>query len=224
MQVELINFKTSKNYDKNLEEVIKILKNSSSDFILFPEVCLTGFDYENWNEVNRFGELAIDTLSKIDKSFALTIIFKNRNYFCFFDNGFIHKRAKFNLFGYEKKHFEKGTKPNLFEWNGIKIANLICFELRFIEYWKKFRGVDLILVPARWGKERIEHFKILLKSLALSTQAQVIAVNSANEKPFSCSLDAWGEGIESTLFTTKSKVNFEKNRKIRKKLNIGIEC
>ena len=96
--------------------------------------------------------------------------------------------------------------------------------MRFIEYWKKFRGVDLILVPARWGKERIEHFKILLKSLALSTQAQVIAVNSANEKPFSCSLDAWGEGIESTLFTTKSKVNFEKNRKIRKKLNIGIEC
>ena len=222
MKIKLINFKTTKNYQKNLEDVITILK-TSSDFTLFPEVCLSGFDYENFDEVNRFGEIAIKEFSKINKSFALTIILKNKNYFCFFDNGLIKKRAKYNLFGYEKRYFEVGTKPDVFEWNGLKVANLICFELRFIEYWEKFKGVDLIIVPAMWGKERINHFKTLLKALALSTQSQVIAVNSANEESFSCSFDAWGNGVESNIFEVETKIDFEKNRKIRKKLNIGIK-
>jgi len=223
LKVELINFKTSKDYYKNLEEVINILNSSSSNLILFPEVCLSGFDYEKWDEVNKFGEYAIEKLSTIKKAFGLTIIKENKNYFCFFDNGLVKKRAKYNLFGYENRYFEVGSKPDVFEWKGFKVANLICFELRFIEYWEKFKGVDLIIVPARWGKERIEHFKTLLKALSLSTQAQVIAVNSANESAYSCSLNGWGEGVKSNVFKFISEIDFEKNKKIRKKLNIGIK-
>ena len=222
MKIKLVNFKTAKNYRKNLEEVINILK-TSSDFTLFPEVCLTGFDYENFDKVNKFGEVALKELSKINRAFALTIILENKNYFCFFDNGLIKKRAKFNLFGYENRYFEIGSKPDIFEWQGLKIASLICFELRFIEYWEQFKGVDLIIIPARWGKERIEHFKTLLKALSLSTQSQIVAVNSANEKSFSCSFDAWQEGVESDIFEIETEIDFEKNKKIRKKLNIGIQ-
>ncbi len=223
MQIELINFKTFSDYEKNLEGIINILNNSYSDFLLFPEVSLTGFDYEHWDEVNNFGKLAIKELSKINKAFALTIVFENKNYFCFFDNGLIHKRAKYNLFGYENRYFEAGSEPDIFEWRGFKVANLICFELRFIEYWEKFKGVDLILVPARWGKERIEHFKTLLKALSLSAQSQVVAVNSANEEAYSCSFDAWGEGVESNILKTIGYIDFKKNKKVRKKLNIGIQ-
>ena len=223
MQIELINFKTSLNYEKNLGEIISILENTTSNFLLFPEVCLTGFDYKNWDGVNEFGKYAIEKLSQINKAFALTIVFENKNYFCFFDNGLIHKRAKYNLFGYENRYFEAGSEPDIFEWRGFKVANLICFELRFIEYWEKFKGVDLILVPARWGKERMEHFKTLLKALSLSTQSQIIAVNSANEEAYSCSFDAWGEGVESNILKTIGYIDFEKNKKVRKKLNIGIQ-
>ena len=222
MRVKLINFKTSSDYEKNLKEVISIL-NKTSSLTLFPEVCLTGFDYENWDEVNKFGKFAIKELSKIKKAFVLTIIEDNKNYFYFFDNGVIKKRAKYNLFGYENRYFEVGSEPDVFEWNGLKVANLICFELRFIKYWEKFRGVDLIIVPARWGKERIEHFKTLLKALSLSTQSQVIAVNSANESAYSCSFDAWKEGVESEIYEIETIIDFEKNKKIRKKLNIGIK-
>ncbi len=223
MQIELINFKTSLNYEKNLGEIISILENTTSNFLLFPEVCLTGFDYKNWDEVNEFGKYAIEKLSQINKAFALTIVYENKNYFCFFDNGLIHKRAKYNLFGYENRYFEAGSEPDIFEWRGFKVANLICFELRFIEYWEKFKGVDLVLVPARWGKERIEHFKTLLKALSLSAQSQVVAVNSANEEAYSCSFDAWGEGVESNILKTIGYIDFEKNKKVRKKLNIGIQ-
>ncbi len=223
MKIKLINFKTSPNYKKNLEEIISILESSTSDFLLFPEVCLTGFDYKNWEEVNKFGKFAIKELSKINKAFALTIVSENKNYFCFFNNGLIHKRAKYNLFGYENRYFEIGTKPDIFEWRGLKVANLICFELRFIEYWENFKGVDLIIVPARWEKERIEHFKTLLKALSLSAQSQVVAVNSTNEKAYSCCFDAWGEGVESNNIEVKTLVFFEKNKKIRKKIDIGIK-
>jgi len=223
MQIELINFKTFSDYEKNLEGIINILNNSSSDFLLFPEVCLTGFDYKNWEEVNEFGKNAVEKLSTINKAFALTVIENNKNYFCFFDNGLIYKRAKYNLFGYENRYFEIGSEPDVFEWRGLKIANLICFELRFIEYWEKFKGVDLIIVPARWGKERIEHFKTLLKALSLSAQSQVVAVNSANEEAYSCSFDAWGDGVESNILKTIGHIDFEKNKKVRKKLNIGIQ-
>jgi len=223
LKIELINFKTSKDYEYNLKRVIEFIENSPADFLLFPEVCLTGFDYENWHEVNKFGEKAFQELSELKKPFALTLIYNNKNYFCFFDNGLVHKRAKYNLFGNEKEHFETGSEPDIFEWRGMKIANLICFELRFIEYWKKFEGADLILVPARWGRERIEHFKILNKALALSTQSQVIASNSANEKAYGCCIDAWGEGLELTTLEGSCTFNLFKNEKIRKKINIGIK-
>jgi predicted amidohydrolase len=223
MLVEIVNFKTSKDYHYNLERVKNIVSNSPADLLLFPEVCLTGFDYENWQDVNEFAKVAVNELSKLSKPFALTIIEENRNYFYFFDNGIVHKRAKYNLFGNEKEYFKIGSKPDIFEWNNYKIANLICFELRFLEYWEKFKGVDLILVPARWGKERINHFKTLNRALALSIQAQVVAVNSANEEKWGCSFDAWGDGVEVSEEFAIAKIDFAKNKKIRKKLNIGIK-
>jgi len=221
--IEVVNFRTSKDYQYNLEQVKEIIRSSSADFLLFPEVSLTGFDYENWDEVNKFGEFAIDELSKLNKPFALTLIFNNKNYFCLFNNATFYKRAKYNLFGDENKYFAIGEEPEIFEFNGFKCASLICFELRFIKYWEKLKGADIIFVPSRWGKERIEHFKTLNKALALSTQSQVIAVNSANEFAWGCVFDAWGDGIESTGKRAISEIDLNKNKKIRKKLDIGIK-
>ncbi|AZV47440.1 hydrolase [Nautilia sp. PV-1] len=222
LKVELINFKTSKDYEYNLKLVVETVENSPADFLLFPEVCLTGFDYEKWDEVNQFGEYALKELSKLNKPFALTLIYNNKNYFCLFDRGLKYERAKYNLFGDENRYFEIGSKPEIFEFRDLKCASLVCFELRFLEYWQSFRGVDIIFVPARWGKERIEHFKTLNKALSLSTQSQIISVNSANEYAWGCSFDAWGEGVEVSSERGIAFIDLDKNIKIRKKLNIGI--
>ena len=222
LKVELINFKTSKDYEYNLKLVVKTVENSPADFLLFPEVCLTGFDYEKWDEVNQFGGYALKELSKLIKPFALTLIYNNKNYFCLFDGELKFKRAKYHLFGDENRYFKLGSKPEIFEFRGLKCASLICFELRFLEYWQNFRGVDIIFVPARWGKERIEHFKTLNKALSLSTQSQIISVNSANEYAWGCSFDAWGEGVEVSSERGIAFIDLDKNIKIRKKLNIGI--
>jgi predicted amidohydrolase len=221
MRIQAVNFYTTKDYEENLERLINAIKTSSADFLLFPEVCLTGFDYENWDEVNKFGKLAVSKLSKLKKSFALTLIYDNKNNFCFFDEGLKYARPKYNLFGKEKKYFSIGRKPEIFEWKGRKIASLICFELRFIEYWNDFKGVDLILVPARWGKERKEHFICLNKALSLSLQTSVVSCNSSNEFSWGCVLDGWGEGVEFGNEYCITDVDTEKNFYYRKKINIG---
>jgi omega-amidase len=193
---------------------------------LFPKSTIIGIDHSEIHLQKALDLKLIDEtseLSKINKAFAMSIILKNKNCFCFFDNGLVYKRAKYNLFGYEKKFFEVDKKPDVFEWRGLKIASLICFELRFTQYWEKFKGIDLILAPSRWGKERIEHFKTLNKALALSSQSQVLAVNSANEKPYGCSFDAWGKGVEFKNEKIITFIDLEKNQKIRKKLDIGIK-
>ncbi|NPA10709.1 MAG: carbon-nitrogen hydrolase family protein [Epsilonproteobacteria bacterium] len=222
LKVEVVNFKTSRDYEYNLKQVVETIEKSSTDFLLFPEVCLTGFDYENWKEANKFAKVAIDELSKINRSFGLTIIENNKNYFYLFDSGVKYKRPKYNLFGDEKKYFDIGNEPELFEWRGLRVGSLICFELRFINYWEKLKGADIVFIPARWGKERIEHFKVLNKALALSLQASVIYSNSANEKAAGGILNAWGEGMEVSVFNAGSSIDINQNYKIRKKLNIGV--
>jgi len=38
MKVEIVNFKTSKDYEFNLNKLIEVLNSSFCDFLLFPEV------------------------------------------------------------------------------------------------------------------------------------------------------------------------------------------
>ncbi|MRJ06289.1 MAG: hydrolase [Epsilonproteobacteria bacterium] len=219
-KIEIVPLRTTPDYSQNLQNLITATNTSPADFLLFPEVVLTGFDYHNWKEVNRFGEFALEQLKKeITKPIALTIILDNRNYFFLLAPGEeIYRRGKWNLFGYEKKHFQPGRPPEIFQWGELKLLPLICFELRFVEYWLQFRNkVDLILVPARWGKERISHFQTLLKGVALSTQTWVAGVNSPNETSYSALWNGWGEGIDSTQ-SFISGVDLTLNSYYRKKL------
>jgi predicted amidohydrolase len=41
---------------------------------------------------------------------------------------------------------------------------VICFELRFIDFWKKMQGADLILIPSMWGKPRKQNFETLTRA------------------------------------------------------------
>jgi len=224
-KIEIVPLPTTSDYSKNLQKVITYTNNSPADFLLFPEVVLTGFDYQNWEKVNRFGKMAVEELKKgITKPIALTIILNNRNYFFLLAPGEeIYSRGKWNLFGYENRHFRRGRPPEIFQFGGIKILPLICFELRFVEYWLQFRHQpDLILVPARWGKERISHFRTLLSALALSTQTWVAGVNSPNEFPYSALWNGWEEGVSGSQ-SLLSPIDFTITSKIQRKLPIQME-
>lgn len=187
-------FKTTPNYNTNLQTLLSLIKQTKENsLIVAPEVCLTGFDYDNLEEATSFSKIAVEELKSAskDKIIILTMLEKIDgkifNSAKIFHNGdVVYQRSKARLFrfGNEDKYMSEGS-DNEFEIvdvAGIKIAILICFELRFRELLKKCEGADVIAVPSWWGVLRTEHFKTLTQSLAIMNQCYVVASDSLNDE------------------------------------------
>jgi len=230
-------FKTTPNYNTNLQTLLDLVSDSKEkSIIVAPEVCLTGFDYDNFDAVLAFAQVANEALLKVsfNKTIILTIIEKKGeqifNLAKVFSHGkLIHERAKAKLFrfGGEHHHFIEGDDSNIeiFEINGIKIALLICFELRFKKLWLQIEGADVIAIPSWWGVLRSEHFKTLTKSLAIINQCYVVASDSANKECSKMSgiINPQGEVV---LNEKKEHLEVLYDKKsislMRKYLNVGI--
>ena len=183
-------FETKPDYNDNLQTLLTLVnKAQKNSLIVAPEVCLTAYDYNNFDEVLAFAPHAIEEIKKVsqNKIIILTIIEKRDgevfNFAKVFHNGeVVYERAKARLFrfGDEHKYMSEGTDENIrvIEVDGIKIAILICFELRFKELWKISEGADVIAVPSYWGVLRTEHFKSITQTLAIINQCYVVASDS----------------------------------------------
>ena len=187
-------FETGTNYNFNLQTLLTLIKQTNKDsLIVAPEVCLTGFDYENFDEAISFYEDALEAIKKVsnNKIIILTMIEKINdevfNVAKVIHNGeVVYQRAKARLFtfGGEEKYFKEASDEELriIEVDGIKIAILICFELRFKDMWKKCEGADIVATPSWWGVTRSDHFVSFTKTLAIMNQCYVVASDSKNEE------------------------------------------
>ena len=58
-------FKTTSNYNANLQTLLTLLKKTEKNSIVVaPEVCLTGFDYDNFKAAVHFLKLLLRRLKK----------------------------------------------------------------------------------------------------------------------------------------------------------------
>jgi len=198
--------KTLTTYQENLNYLMDYIKHSGAELIVAPELCLTNFDYENFEKVAAFSEKALEELLGLVSSQILLLTMTVKEGDVFFNRAFViheHKvvyaQDKHKLFklGTEEKYFEAGEKEAIvsFEINGVSYAILICFELRFKELWKQIEGVDIVMIPARWGATRKEHLETLSRALAIMNQTFVVVSNSADEDMASSSaiISPWGE-------------------------------
>ncbi len=181
--------------------------------------------------------MAIAEIKKVsqDKIIILTIIEKRGdevfNFAKIFHNGeVVYERAKARLFrfGGEHEYFSEGESRHveIVEVAGIKIAVLICFELRFKELWKMCEGADVIATPSWWGVLRSEHFKAFTKTLAIMNQCYVVASDSLNEDctKMSAIINPQGEvqfnGNKPCLEVTYNKKEIAL---MRRYMDVGIE-
>lgn len=236
MKLIALQTKTKKEFKKNLNHLKKlILSCDDNSFILAPELCLTGFSYDRMDEASEFAQKAKKKIKKLskDKTIAISFIEKEdldyyNTLYIFHNKKIIHRQAKHKLFtlGDETNYFAKGKLDNMkiIDINGIKVAVLICFELRFPEYWLKVLGADLILNPSMWGEKRKTHYETLTKALAIANQCYVLASNSANENMAKGSgiISPWGDEYRDDK---KELISHEMDlleiSKIRKYINIG---
>ncbi len=233
-----LSFETTNDYNANLQTLLTLIDNSQKNSIIVaPEVALTGFDYENFDAITAFASYAIESIKKAsaNKTVILTIIEKRDdgvyNFAKVFHNGeVIYERVKAKLFkfGGEEKYFVEGNIDDIdfVLVDGIKIAILICFELRFKELWSRCEGADIIAVPAWWGKIRAKHFEILTQSLALINQCYVVASDAKNEECTKISAIISPQG-EAFYNRNKPCLEVKYNKKdislMRRYMDVGIE-
>ncbi len=174
--------------EKNLKKIDSFIKNvENGSLLVLPEMFSSGFDNENLEKHSQKSKSVLDWLAKISNGKSLTIVgslpekYKGRifNRAFIIDNGkVVYKQSKIKLFTptNEDKYFSSGKVMNVVPTTKGNLGILICFELRFPELALKLRkkGVEIILVPAQWGKPRKRHLEILSVARAIEEQAYLL--------------------------------------------------
>lgn len=176
----------------NLKEVERIVASLSLkvDYVIFPEMSLTGFSISNLALAEDLeSSSSLITIQKIAKEHRMNIVFglmisKNKKIYnsCIAvnSNGEIAGTyEKIHLFSYagEDELIVGGNQITSLPWNGGWGLS-ICFDLRFPELYQELSKENLILLNiANWPKGRVSHWRALLNARAIENQSFMIGVN-----------------------------------------------
>lgn len=234
-----LRYPTSSDFQENLSTLLSLIGSTSPNaLVVAPEVCLTNFDYERFEEAADFTAPALERLADAlgERILVLTVIERREKGIynvakVLYHGEVIHEQAKARLFrfGGEHGHFEEGSDEEIvqFEIDGIRLGILICFELRFKSLWQRLEGADVIAIPAQWGKLRTQNFIVLTEALAVIDQCYVVASDTSNAEMTGASgvISPFGDAYRNGEDRIRS-VRFKKDevRKMRRYLDVGIDA
>jgi len=172
------------------EEHIKEASIVKVDLIIFPEMTLTGFsiniekiaEVESSETIIEFQSLA----AKYNIAIVFGVVIKdenkalNRSVFVDNNGEILGTYTKIHPFTFAKedKYFNAGNKLSVVEYQGIKIALTICYDLRFPELYSVLsKQSDMVINIANWPEKRVEHWNTLLKARAIENQTFIVGVN-----------------------------------------------
>ena len=99
--------------------------------------------------------------------------------------GVAHNLAKMQeqFSGYVKLFFQPAEERCIFEYQGVKILLLVCYDLRFPVWARNQSGsdYDIILVVANWPDIRIQYWDALIAARATENQCYIAAVNCVGD-------------------------------------------
>ncbi len=133
--------------------------------------------------------------------------------------------------GGEDTAFHAGNRLNVFALDGVTMASIICYDLRFTEWVRMaaLAGAKVLFVPAAWPDVRIDHWRILNRARAIENQMIVVAVNNCGTARnfhfggHSMIIDPvgtiLGEGQETPAVVT-ADVDIDCIASVREKLNV----
>lgn len=224
-------------YQKTLDKLIELIEQAPKDsLIVAPEVAISGFDYENYEELLEFSNVITNKLKSASygKIVVTTMIQRSGseifNFAKVFYNGeVVFQRAKARLFRFGKEHeyMSEGSDSDIviLDIDGIKLGILICFELRFKSFWQKLEGCDVIAVPSWWGSSRSQNFLSLTNALAILNQCYVVASDSLNESCTKLSgiIDPFGvDERNKDKEILMKKLDYKQIELMRRYMDVGI--
>ncbi|MGQ9888427.1 MAG: carbon-nitrogen family hydrolase [Aggregatilineales bacterium] len=187
-----------------------------SHLVVFPELWPTGYALEQSKEVasalNSGLFAQVTTVAQQNKISIVGSMLEKRglevaNSAAFFaPNGRVmgvyRKLHLFRLMD-EDRWLQAGTAPLVIDlpWGTTGLA--ICYDLRFPELFRHYvaDGARLIVLPAEWPAERIEHWRALVRARAIENQFYMIACNAAGQTGdtlfggHSMIVDPWGDVV-----------------------------
>ncbi len=190
MKIKVGLVQISTNEESTALTLIKKALSSKCEIIALPEMWLTGFipTEEKINASKDFIKKVME-LSKNHDALIIPGSFPVKEGPHIYNTAFaihkgeiIHIRKKFYLFSPmgETKYFSTGSYPETFEFKGLRIAIVICYELRFPDIFLNLmlkNTPDIVLVIAQWPSKRRYHWITLLQGRAIEGQYFVAGVN-----------------------------------------------
>lgn len=160
---------------------------ASADFVVFPELSLTGFSHDRALAEPPDGE----TVSFYKSLSAETGIFCGFGFACIKDGRIYNRFAVTNPEGwlcayYDKLHpfrhggeiFCGGNDIATVSISDVTIGLTICYDLRFPELFQRLSSeCDCIVNIASWPETRADHWTTLLKARAIENQCFVAGCN-----------------------------------------------
>lgn len=199
---------------KQVEDWIRNAAQERPDIIVLPEMWNTSFYPDNIRELaDENGRRTQAFLSESAARFGVHIVggsaavrregkLYNTMYVADRSGRIVSSYDKVHLFapGHEDEKFTPGTKGCAFSLDGVPMAAVICYDVRFPEWVRMatLTGAQIIFVPAAWPASRVDHWCILNQARAIENQLFIVAVNSCGSTDsmqfggHSMIIDPWG--------------------------------
>lgn len=168
---------------------------AAGDFVILPELCETGFtmrsdfaaqgDSVEWGS-NLARSKSIFVQCGIARRSAAGTICNTATVFAP-DGSQVGQYSKVFLFSLsrEDQFYCPGQGAVVLECAGIRIAPMICYDLRFPELWRHalLGGAEVFTLSACWPTLRLHQMHAMIASRAIENQAWVVACNRTGNEP-----------------------------------------
>lgn len=187
MRISLIQFSiVPGNREANFEQArrhVQVAAADGADIAVLSELWDTSFYPSDVREkADEEGLLAQAFLQDLAKSCNIHIVggsiarrhegnLYNTTYVVRRDGSLVSSYDKCHLFtpGKEDKAFTAGKELNVFSLDGVTMASIICYDVRFGEWVRMaaLAGAKILFVPAAWPEARLEHWQLLNRARLL---------------------------------------------------------
>ncbi len=160
------------------------------DMAVVPEMFSTGFCTDRPGLAEPWGGPTCQALQRMADSYDMAIV----GSMMATDNGRLYNRGflfrpgdtplyydKHHLYksGGEAEFFTPGNKRAVWEFRGVKIRLVVCYDLRFPVWLRQDKNdlYDLLICVACWPTIRIQYWDVLLPARAAENHCYAIGVN-----------------------------------------------
>ena len=201
--------------------LVRAAARSGAALVVLPEMTTTGFTMDTAGQAESRDGRSVTALRALARDAGVAIVagvpirdgerFYNEA-FLFDAHGEItteYRKQRVFRYAKEGEHYASGTEPCVVTLGGVRIALLICFDLRYPELFRAVaRDVDAVVLIANWPAARRAHWDALVLARAIENQCYVIAVNRTGEgggleyDGGSVVIGPWGERVASASDAT----------------------